>query len=65
MGRLVRFFLRGVAQVSVQAAETAGHILILRETHRNFDCRESRLFRRKASSHPITSAMTRTDRPAM
>jgi Fic family protein len=31
----LRFFLRGVAEVSVQAAETAGRILMLRETHRN------------------------------
>ena len=31
----LRFFLRGVAAVSVQAAETAGRILMLRETHRN------------------------------
>lgn len=29
------FFLRGVAEVSVQAAKTAGRILVLRETHRN------------------------------
>ena len=31
----LRFFLRGVAEVSVQAAQTAGRILTLRETHRN------------------------------
>ncbi len=29
------FFLRGVAEVSVQAAETARRILTLREAHRN------------------------------
>jgi Fic family protein len=31
----LRFFLRGVAEVSVQAAKTAGRILTLREKHRN------------------------------
>jgi len=31
----LRFFLRGVTDVSVQAAKTAGRILTLRETHRN------------------------------
>jgi Fic family protein len=30
----LRFFLRGVAEVSIGAAETAGHILQLREDHR-------------------------------
>jgi Fic family protein len=29
------FFLQGVAEVSAQAAETAGRILTLREAHRN------------------------------
>ena len=31
----LEFFLRGVAEVSVQAADTSRRILILRETHRN------------------------------
>jgi Fic family protein len=31
----LRFFLRGVEEVSMQAAKTAGRILTLRETHRN------------------------------
>jgi Fic family protein len=31
----LQFFLRGVAEVSVQATETSRRILMLRETHRN------------------------------
>jgi Fic family protein len=31
----LRFFVRGVTEISVQAAETARRILTLRETHRN------------------------------
>jgi Fic family protein len=31
----LQFFLRGIAEVSVQATETSRRILMLRETHRN------------------------------
>ena len=44
------FFLRGVAEVSVEAAETARRILALRERHRSRNHRASRSHSRKRSS---------------
>jgi Fic family protein len=53
------FFLRGVAEVALEAADTAGRILKMREAHRNEIA--SRLGRAAGSGHRVLESLF--DRP--